>query len=142
MIFIPRWEYQCCGEPLRVGDVLPLRLNPMPPDRVWARRLPAPPEWVGTHHGPAAPGDRLIRAHVYRIWEAFADEEVVGGRIRLAPSSGSLRPILVINPNRDTWEGDPDWDRPGLPPGRRRPRAAHGWVLLVDVLAELNPAVQ
>lgn len=75
-------------------------------------------------------------AQVFRLWEAFADEEYVGGEWRLAPSSGSLRPILVMDPHRETWEGDPEWARPGMPPGRHRARAAHGWILLLDITAE------
>lgn len=115
LIFLPRWEYQCCGDSLRVGDEVPLCLLPISPDRVWARRLPTPFEWIGVRHGPSQEAGRHVLAQVFRLWEAFADAEYVGGEWRLAPSSGSLRPILVMDPHRETWEGHPVRAQEGLP---------------------------
>ena len=137
LVLVSLWEYECCGDPLRAGDTTTLQLIHTAPDRIWSRRLPVAPEWHLTRHR-VDEVERVVRAQVFRLWEAFCDlQRNPNGSWDPAPSSGTLRPVLTMQPHRDTWQGDPDWHRPGMPAGRRRPRAAQAWVVLLDVLQEL-----
>lgn len=65
--FTSFWEFECCGDPWRVRDVVEVELEPGEPSGR-DELAPAPIEWYLGRHGSSGNSPSTVR--IRRIWEA------------------------------------------------------------------------
>lgn len=69
LIWISQWEYQCCGAPVTVGDVVNLTVHPAEGVQAWEATMGGAIALAAAHH--VSPEDSYhLRVEVARVVEA------------------------------------------------------------------------
>ena len=129
--FTDLWEYQCCGEPVAVGDVLRLEHIPYD-DGLGALAGVHEVDWyVGHHTVGEQPGHAADLVRVLDLWEVRVTLDVHRRPGHVAPRAGSARLTRVdrMRPWGPAWAED----RPA-PAGSHDPAEPAGWLMRLDPL--------
>lgn len=122
------WEFQCCGTPLRVGDMIEASPAPGEDDLAWARLLPGPVEWVVGHHDvDLASPERRRRWRITRIRSVWAPTTPIPGGIGLMADPAAAR--LLDTGRTAPHSGSEEAQVVPAPPGIRPGEEHWGWVL-------------
>lgn len=127
LIWISQWEYQCCGNPIKSGDVVDLTVFPPVERDAWTHVV-GRIALVAGHHVP--PEDAYhLRVHVDRLMEARArrEQNPADEVWRSEPGSEEVHEV----PTMMRWEEDWQPAQHGAEPC--------GWILEATILAELPP---
>ena len=122
------FEYECCGDPVSVNDVLDVDHIPMDRrDTAICDLMPL--DWYVGHHalgGPDDPGTRS-RVRVKRLWEVYLHYRFDLARDAYVPipGSGSLREVPAMR------FGAVDDDMP-VAGADYRPTSPQGWIMRLE----------
>ncbi len=130
--FTSLWEYQCCGEPVGVGDVVTVEHIPYPENITGELSGVHEVDWyVGHHTITEEQLHATDRVRVARIWEVWVtlDFHPGPGHYSARAGSGRLTRVDRMRP----W--DPAWseDRPA-PAGSHDPAEPAGWLMRLEPL--------
>lgn len=125
LAFVAQWEYECCGDPLQVGEAVDLTLT-----SVSKEPLPGPDGRPVSHHIEHHVSDdpmRHVRARVVGVWEERIRHEQRDGVWYPVAATAEFTPIRRMAVWEQQWQPTNSGARPT------------GWVVELDVIDELPP---
>lgn len=127
-VFLALWEYQCCGEPVALGQTYDWWVLDSESGTVWDAAIGARVALRAIHHA-MDPGTRQVRVRVGNLWAVGARFERTGSEMGAVPGTASVAGVDVMDP----WAADMSGGGGVLTPV--------GWIAEVEILQEL-PAYQ
>lgn len=127
-VYLAVWEYQCCGEPVALGQTYDWWVVPCNSASEWDAALGATVSLMASHHA-MEPGTRQVRVRVHNLWTAGARYAHTASGVTMVPGTAQIAGIDMMDP----WaEGVPVDDG-----------VVHvaGWIAEVQIMQEL-PAYQ
>lgn len=119
------WEYQCCGDPISVGEVVEFSVSTMPSDPVFQPLFSQPLTRYASRHSIDASEVELV-GRVVKLWEGRADVRETPTCSERCPGTGRITPITTMVPWDERWAGQDHVESM-----RREPAC---WILEVEEL--------